>query len=158
MTQQNPAGRDKIDFGDLQQKLMKQIKVLEIERNLAGRRGFWKGLAAGLLVVTLAWGGLGLYVWQNPLATVEWAAENFAMEYIEKIFAGFPEAYMTNNRERVLQTLDEFTNAMQNQRVSRDDFRAIARQALGAMKDQRLTYQEMDGILEKLHQAAQAQP
>jgi hypothetical protein len=63
---------------------------------------------------------------------------------------------MTNNRERVIQTLDEFTNAMQYQRVSREDFRDIARQIFAMLQDRRLTYQELDGLLESLHKAAQA--
>lgn len=138
------------------QRLAKQIKILEIERNLAGRRGFWKGLLAGLSVMVLLIGGMGLIAWQNPAGTLEFVAENFLLGYMESLFAGFPDAYMTNNRERVIQTLDEFTNAMQYQRVSQEDFRDIARQIFAMLQDRRLTYQEMDGLLESLHKAAQA--
>ncbi|MGH7450045.1 MAG: hypothetical protein ACRENG_01735 [bacterium] len=138
------------------QRLAKQIKILEIERNLAGRRGFWKGLLAGLSVMVLLISGMGLIAWQNPAGTLEFVAENFLLGYMESLFAGFPDAYMTNNRERVIQTLDEFTNAMQYQRVSQEDFRDIARQIFAMLQDRRLTYQEMDGLLESLHKAAQA--
>jgi hypothetical protein len=137
------------------QRLAKQIKILEIERNLAGRRGFWKGLFTGFLAVALLIGGMGLVAWQNPAGALEWVAENFLMDYMESLFAGFPDAYMTNNRERVILALDEFTNAMQYQRVSQDDFRKIARQIFAMLQDRRLTYQEMDGLLESLHKAAQ---
>jgi len=138
------------------QRLAKQIKILEIERNLAGRRGFWKGLLAGFAVMVLLIGAIGLLAWQNPAGTLEFVAENFLLDYVKSLFAGFPDAYMTNNRERVIQTLDEFTNAMQYQRVSQEDFRDIARQIFAMLQDRRLTYQEMDGLLESLHQAAQA--
>jgi hypothetical protein len=146
----------KTDLGGLQQKLAKQIKILEIERNLAGRRGFRKGLIAGLTVVLLPILVLGFVALQNPGAALEFAAENFLMDYAESIFAGFPEAYMTNNRERVLQTLDEFTNAMQSQRVSKEDFRGLGRQIFGALQDRRLTYQELDGLLTAMQEAAKA--
>lgn len=136
------------------QRLAKQIKILEIERNLAGRRGFWKGLLTGLAVVVLLIGTTGLIAWQNPAGTLEFVAENFLLDYMESLFAGFPDAYMTNNRERVIQTLDEFTNAMQYQRVSQEDFRDIARQIFAMLRDRRLTYQEMDGLLESLQKAA----
>jgi hypothetical protein len=141
---------------ELQQRLAKQIRILEIEKKLAGRRGFWKGLLAGLAVMVLLLGGMSLIAWQNPVGTLEFVAENFLLDYMESLFAGFPDAYMTNNRERVIQTLDEFTNAMQYQRVSREDFRDIARQIFAMLQDRRLTYQELDGLLESLHKAAQA--
>lgn|GEM_PF-3407725 len=146
----------KNDLGELQQKLVKQIKILEIERNLAGRRGFWKGLLAGFAGVILLFGLLGFLALRNPAATLEFAAENFLMDYMESIFAGFPDAYMTNNRDRVIQTLDDFTNAMQYNQVSRDDFRNISRQIFSTLQDRRITYQEMDAILQSLEQAAKA--
>ena len=154
MAQQNSAGWNKTDLGDLQQKLMKQIKILEIERNLAGRRGFWKGLLTGVAVLLLLLAGTGFMILQNPAATLEFATDHFLMDYLEGLFAGFPDAYMTNNRERVIQTLDDFTNAMQYQRVSQDDFRAIARQMFAALQDRRLTYQELDGLLATMQEAA----
>ncbi len=154
MAQQNSAGWNKTDLGDLQQKLMKQIKILEIERNLAGRRGFWKGLLTGVAVLLLLLAGTGFMILQNPAATLEFATDHFLMDYLEGLFAGFPDAYMTNNRERVIQTLDDFTNAMQYQRVSPDDFRAIARQMFAALQDRRLTYQELDGLLATMQEAA----
>jgi hypothetical protein len=137
----------KANLDGLQQKLVKQIKILEIERNLASRRGFWKGLLAGVAAMLLLMGVLGFILLHNSAATLEFAADHFLMDYMESLFAGFPEAYMTNNRERVIQTLDDFTNAMQNQRVSRDDFRNLARQIFAALQDRRLTYQELDGLL-----------
>lgn len=154
MAQHNSTGVNKTDLGDLQQKLMKQIKILEIERNLASRRGFWKGLLTGVVVLLLLLAGTGFMVSQNPAATLEFAAEHFLMGYMEDLFAGFPDAYMTNNRERVIQTLDDFTNAMQYQRVSQDSFRAIARQLFAALQDRRLTYQELDGLLATMQEAA----
>ena len=156
MIQQNTKKEiDLQQLQQLQQRLAKQIKILEIERNLAGRRGFWKGLMAGVAAIMLLAGVMGFIVWQNQAATLEFVAEHFLMDYAESIFAGFPDAYMTNNRERVIQTLDDFTNAMQYQRVSQDDFRDIARQIFAALKDRRLTYQEMDELLASLQKAAQ---
>jgi len=149
--------KKEFDLQQLQQRLAKQIKVLEIERNLAGRRGFCKGLLAGAGVIILLIGLTGFIALQNPAATIEFVVENFLMNYMEGVFAGFPDAYMTNNRERVIQTLDEFTNAMQYQRVSKDDFRAIARQMFAALQDRRLTYQELDGLLTTMQEAARQQ-
>ena len=146
--------KKEFDLQQLQQRLVKQIKVLEIERNLAGRRGFWKGLFAGLVAMMLLIGALGFVVLQNPAATLEFVTEQFLMDYLEGLFAGFPDAYMTNNRERVIQTLDDFTNAMQYQRVSKDDFRGLARQMFAALQDRRLTYQELDGLLAAMETAA----
>jgi hypothetical protein len=151
----NSARYEKGDL-EVQQRLVKQIKILEIERNLAGRRGFWKGLLAGFAGVILLFGLLGFFALQNPTATLEFVAENFLMDYVESIFAGFPEAYMTNNRDRVIQALDDFTNAMQNDRVGRDDFRRIARQIFSMLQDRRITYQEMDALLEGMQKAAKA--
>lgn len=144
----------KTNLDGLQQKLTKQIKILEIERNLASRRGFWKGLLAGVVAILLLMGVGGFMIVQNPAATLEFAADHFLMDYLESLFAGFPDAYMTNNRERVIQTLDDFTNAMQYQRVSKDAFRAIARQMFAALQDRRLTYQELDGLLATMQEAA----
>ena len=141
---------------ELQQRLTKQIKILELEKSLAGRRGFWKGLATGFLVVVLLLAGVGVFIWQNPTAVVEFVAGHFLMDYAENLFSGFPDAYMTYNRERVLKVLDEFTNAMAAERVSRDDFRAIFREILGDLRDQRLTYQELEALLQHLEQAAHA--
>jgi len=146
-----------LNLQQLQQRLAKQIKVLEIERNLAGRRGFWKGALAGVGVIVLLVGLMGFIALQNPAATVEFVVENFLMDYVEGVFAGFPDAYMTNNRERVIQTLDEFTNAMQYQRIGKDDFRVIARQMFAALQDRRLTYQELDGLLATMQEAAKPQ-
>jgi len=146
--------KNDLNLQQLQQRLAKQIKVLEIERNLAGGRGFWKGLLAGVGIIVLLFGVLGFVVWQNPAATLAFVADHFLMDYMESLFAGFPDAYMTNNRERVIQTLDEFTNAMQFQRVSQENFRSIARELFAALKDRRLTYEELDGILARMQNAA----
>ena len=152
MTHENV--KNDLNLQQLQQRLAKQIKVLEIERNLAGGRGFWKGLLAGVGIIVLLFGVLGFVVWQNPAATLAFVADHFLMDYMESLFAGFPDAYMTNNRERVIQTLDEFTNAMQFQRVSQENFRSIARELFAALKDRRLTYEELDGILARMQNAA----
>jgi hypothetical protein len=149
-----PQENIKNDLDSLQ-RLAKRIKILEIEKNMAAGRGFWKGLLVGVAAVMLLMGVAGFLIWQNQAATLEFVADHFLMGYLENLFAGFPEAYMTNNRERVIQTLDTFTNAMQNQQVSKDDFREIARQIFAALKDQRLTYQELDGLLAHLQKAAQ---
>lgn len=140
---------------DSLQRLAKRIKILEIEKSLAAGRGFWKGLLTGVLTIVLLLAVMAFIVWQNQTATLEFVANHFLMDYAESVFAGFPDAYMTNNRERVIQTLDDFTNAMQYQRVSKEDFREIARQIFAALQDRRLTYQEMDALLAGLEKAAQ---
>ncbi len=142
------------DAPELEQRLTKQIKILEIEKNLAGRRGFGKGLLTGVLTMFLLFIGAGFVIWQNKEKAIEYVASHFFMDYAENLFAGFPDGYMTYNRERVLAVLDEFTNAMAAQRVSRDDFRAIFREILGDLRDQRLTYQELEALLQHFEQAA----
>lgn len=137
-------------------QLVRQIKILEIEKRLASRRGFLKGLATGLLLAIMPVVIVGVIVWRNPAKVVEFAASHFLMGYAENLFAGFPEAYMTNNRDRVLQVMDEFTNAMASQRVSRDDFREIFRQSFAALQDQRITYQEMEVLLQSLERASRS--
>jgi hypothetical protein len=143
---------------DLQKRLAKQIKILEIEKKMAGRRGFWKGLAVGFLLNVLLLVGTGIFVWQNKEEALELIASHFLLNYAESLFSGFPDAYMTIRGERVLEVLDQFTNAMQYQRVTRDDFNDIARQAFSALQDQRLTYQELDELLDRLERASQPAP
>jgi hypothetical protein len=138
----------------VEQYLIKQIKILELEKSLAGRRGFWKGLTTGFLLMLFVLVGMGFVIWQNRGKAVELVASHFFMDYAENLFAGFPDGYMTHNRERVLLVLDEFTNAMAGHRVSRQDFHDIFRQFLGALQDQSLTYQELEALLQRLEQAA----
>jgi hypothetical protein len=139
---------------ELEQRLTKQIKILEIEKSLAGRLGFWKGLLTGFLTVFLLFIGAVFVIWQNKERVVEYVAGHFFMDYAENLFAGFPDGYMTHNRERVLLVLDEFTNAMAAQRVSKDDFRAIFYEIMSDLRDQRLTYQELEALLQHFERAA----
>jgi hypothetical protein len=139
---------------ELEQRLTKQIKILEIEKSVAGRLGFWKGLLTGFLSVFLAFVVAVFIIWQNKERAVEFVAGHFFMDYAENLFSGFPDGYMTHNRERVILVLDEFTNAMAAQRVSKDDFRAIFYELMGDLRDQRLTYQELEALLQHFERAA----
>jgi hypothetical protein len=139
------------------EQYLKQIKILEIEKSMAGRLGFWKGMCAGVLTFFLLLMGTGFWAWQNKEKVVEYVASQFFMDYAKNLFAGFPDGYMTHNRERVLLVLDEFTNAMAAQRVSQEDFHAIFREFLGGLRDHRLTYQELESLLQHFERAARGQ-
>ncbi len=129
-------------------------KVLQLERKLAFRRGFWRGVAIGLLVPVLLVFALGVGLYTNRAAVVPWMVDTFMIDYIEDLFAGFPDAYMSFNRDRVLEALDNFTNAVAAKKVDRADFRRIGRLFFSIVKDKKITYQEMDQVLNALNEAA----
>ena len=128
--------------------------LLELERTLALRRGFWRGLLAGMLVILIFIGAAGFYVYTHQVQVLEFASNVFLQDVVEGIFRAFPDAYMTNRREFVLEVLDQFTNAVAADKVSRMEFSDIGRAIFAALRDRQLTYQEVDGVFELMRQAS----
>lgn len=131
-----------------------EAKLLELEKRLALRKGFWRGMLTGILIVALLLGASGLYVWTHQTQVLEWATNYFLLDVAQSVLAAFPDAYMTYNHEHVWQVLDEFTNAVAANKVSRDEFKSIGREVFAALRDKRLTYEEVGNIVEQLHQVS----
>ncbi len=134
------------------EKLDMKLRAIELEKRMARRVGFWRGFAVGMLVLIamLVAGVFTAYLFREDIAVS--VINKVGARYAEDLFAAFPEAYMTNNREKVLDTLDGFTNAVAANHVPREQIEVIGRQVLEALRDKRISYQEMDAILEALQQ------
>lgn len=128
--------------------------LLELERTLALRKGFWRGLLAAMLVIMIIIGASGVYVYTHQVQALEFVSQVFLQDVVEGIFRAFPDAYMTNRREFVLEVLDQFTNAVAADKVSRMEFSEIGRAIFAALRDRQLTYQEVDGVFEMMRQAS----
>lgn len=129
--------------------------AMELEKQIARRAGFWRGFWAGMLTFLLLAAGMAGALYTQRHAIVEWTINRYVVGFAEDLMAGFPEAYMTHNQDRVLQALDSFTNAVAAKRVSRQELQEIGRKVLAKIKDKRLSYKEMDDILRALESAAQ---
>ena len=132
----------------------KEAKLLELETALARRKGFWQGMLVSLLLMASLAGTGALYVWTHPLQVLEWAAGYFLLDAAREVFASFPDAYMTLNRDHALAVLDEFTNAVAADKVSRAEFSQLGQTIFSALKDKQLTYQAVNGFLDIMHQAS----
>ncbi len=131
-----------------------QDKVLQLERKMAFRAGLWRGLAIGIVTpILLLFMALSIaYVKRE--AIMEWVVDRYVIQYVEDLFAGFPEAYMSYNRDRVFETLDNFTNAVADKKVDRHDFARIGKLVFSIIDDKRITYEEMEKLLTALNKAA----
>ncbi len=134
------------------EKLDMKLRAIELEKRMARRSGFWRGFAAGIAALLLVMAISGFVAYQKREAVAIMAINKVGAKYAEELFAAFPEAYMTNNREKVLNTLDGFTNAVAANRVPREQIEQVGRQVLEALRDKRISYQEMDAILEAIDQ------
>lgn len=130
------------------------LKANELEKSIALRKGFFRGLLTGVFFTLFSLGivASGLYI--NRHRVVKWAVSTYFVDYMREFFAGFPDAYMSHNRERVLLTLDNFTNAVAANTVTTPQFENIARLVFSALDDRRITYQEMGTILDAIDAAA----
>ena len=132
----------------------KEARLLELEKKLAWRKGFWRGLLVCLLVVSALTAAGGFYIWANRMQVLEWVVSNFLLDIAREVFASFPDAYMTLNRDHALEVLDEFTNAVAADKVTRTEFAELGRDIFAALRDKQLTYQEVNGFLERMHAAS----
>ena len=72
---------------------------------------------------------------------------------VTEVFTAFPDAYFTNNREKVISVFDDFTNAASSHKISSSEFGQLGQQFLKALKDKRITYGELDLILETMQKS-----
>lgn len=122
-------------------------KLIELEKSAAKKSGFKFGLVVGIFIPIL-------------LASITMITLIFSKSYIEKkvgeyivsnvmneVFTAFPDAYFTHNREKIIKIFDDFTNAASNHKIGSGEFKLVGHQFLSALKDKRLTYEELDQIL-----------
>ena len=73
---------------------------------------------------------------------------------MEQIFASFPDAYFTNNKDHIMKVLDDFTNATDAHRVSKASYKHLGRMIMGDLRDKRLTYRELNELVDQLEKMA----
>ena len=73
---------------------------------------------------------------------------------MEQIFASFPDAYFTNNKDRIMNVLDDFTNATEAHRVSKESYKRLGRMIMRDLRDKKLTYKELNGLVDQLNKMA----
>ncbi len=131
-----------------------QEKVLQIEKKMAFRSGLWRGIAIGFFIPILLMLMALSIAYAKREALMEWAMDRYVIRYAEDLFAGFPDAYMSYNRDRVFETLDTFTNAVADKKVDRHDFARIGKLVFSIIEDKRISYEEMEKLLTALNKAA----
>ena len=132
----------------------KHKKLLALEVSAAKKRAFIKGLLVGVLLMVSTFSGIAWYLWSNRMQYAATASQYVASDFMWNIFRYFPDGYVTNNREKFVDTLDRFTNAASFGRITKDDFQALSAKVLEGIHDRKLTYQEIDDILLLMSQAA----
>jgi len=128
-------------------------KLVAIEVKYAQKRSFIRGFFSGLLLAGIISLIGGIYIWLNSDKIVNKALNFVTPEFMEDLFKAIPDAYVSRNKEKVLNTFDDFTNAVADGRVSKREFKSIGREIVIALKDRKFTYQEIDRILEKMNLA-----
>ncbi|MDQ7054813.1 MAG: hypothetical protein Q9P14_18710 [candidate division KSB1 bacterium] len=128
--------------------------MLQIEKKMAFRSGLWRGIAIGFFIPILLLLMALSIAYAKREALMEWAMDRYVIRYAEDLFAGFPDAYMSYNRDRVFETLDNFTNAVADKKVDRHDFARIGKLVLSIIEDKRISYEEMEQLLTALNKAA----
>ena len=129
-------------------------KLITVEVKYAKRRSFIKGFLCGIIFVVILNFLGAFYVWLNRDKMMDKALTLTAPKLMESIFKAFPDAYVSYNKEKVLNTFDNFTNSVAANRISQAEFRAVGRKVVLALKDRRFTYKEIDGILGTMNSAA----
>lgn len=130
-------------------------KLIALEKQAARKSGFRQGLMVGFFIPVLLFSFLMITLLFSRSYLERKAGEFIVSSVMTEVFSSFPDAYFTNNRERIIQIFDDFTNAASNHKISSAEFNAVGRKFLAALQDKRLTYAELDQILETMHLAAQ---
>ena len=128
-------------------------KLLTVQVKYAKRRSFIKGFLLGIFFVVILNCLGAFYLWLNLDKMADKALTLMVPKLMESIFKAIPDAYVSYNREKVLNTFDDFTNAVAANQISQAEFRTIGRKVILALKDRRFTYREIDGILETMDSA-----
>jgi hypothetical protein len=129
-------------------------KLFQIELHRVRKKSLFQGIFLGMLIFVFILSGLGFFLWSHQEKIAESALDYIVTGYLKELFANFPDAYVSYNQHKILPILDEFTNAAAAQRVSEAEFREIGRSLIRALKDKKLTYDELDELLAKMKRAA----
>ena len=130
-------------------KTLLRIEGKEMKR-LGLVQGFLGGLLACFLIVILT----GAFVWKNPEMIAEKALDYVVSNYLQDLFKGFPSAYVSKRRNEIFIILDDFTNAAAANKISGRHFKRIGRSLLSALGDKKITWEELDNLLEQMKKAA----
>ena len=133
----------------------KYKKLLDAEVGIIKKRVFVRGLLTGMLAAFLLLGAIGGYLWTNRMQYAASAAQYVAGDFLWNLFRYFPDGYVSKNREKFVDTLDQFTNAISFGKITKDDFQALSATIMEGIRDRKLTYQEIDAILQQMNEAAQ---
>ncbi|MCH7678391.1 hypothetical protein IID10_03385 [candidate division KSB1 bacterium] len=131
-------------------------KLFQIEKKQIKRRSLLTGIALGMLIFLLLLSGLALTAWTNQDKIAEAALEYLADNYLQDLFATFPDGYMSHNQHKVLPILDKFTNAAAAKKVTGAEFKYIGKNIIAALKDKELTYHEITDILTNMQTASKS--
>ena len=132
----------------------KYKKLLDTEVCMITNRVFWRGLITGMLSTLILLGSAGGYFWVNRMQYAASAAEYVAGDFLWNVFRYFPDGYVSNNKEKFINTLDAFTNAVSFGKITKSDFQQLSATFMASLQDRKLTYQEIDDILRLMNEAA----
>src|SRR5262245_46109549 len=99
----------------------KYQKLLATEVGMMKKRIFVRGLLAGMLAMLIILSSVGGYFWVNRMQYAASAAEYVAGDFLWSVFRYFPDGYVSNNREKFVNTLDAFTNAVSFGKITKSD-------------------------------------
>ena len=131
-------------------------KLFQIEKKQIKRRSLLQGIALGMLIFLLLMSGLALTAWANQDKIAEAALQYLADNYLQDLFATFPDGYVSHNQHKILPILDKFTNAAAAKKVTGSEFKYIGKRIIAALKDKELTYHEITDILTQMETAAKS--
>ena len=131
-------------------------KLFRIEKKQIKHRSLLQGIALGLLIFLLLLSGLALTAWANQDKIAEASLQYLADNYLQDLFATFPDGYVSHNQHKILPILDKFTNAAAAKKVTGSEFKYIGKRIIAAPKDKELTYHEITDILTQMETAAKS--
>lgn len=130
-------------------------KMLIVEKQLAKKLGFRKGLVVGIFIPVLLFSFIVIaLIFARPFVEQK-IGEFILSRAMTELFTAFPDAYFSNNREKVITAFDDFTNAASMNKISSGEFGTIGRRFLSSVRDKQLTYQELDQILDMMQKASE---
>ena len=146
-----------IDFQQTYQLNQQQLKKVEILKRLEKkdlkRKSFRNGLIFGFLSTYFMIGIIAFSLWCNKEKFLNDGLNFVISDYFENIVKAFPDGYITKNKERVLDVFDSFVNGAAKNRISKKEFKQIAKKSMNALEDGKLKYQELDNIINLMEKA-----
>ncbi|HDL17416.1 MAG TPA: hypothetical protein ENH29_00005 [Bacteroidetes bacterium] len=115
-------------------------KLIEIEKSSAKKAGFRQGLLVGFFIPVLFLSVIVIVLTLSRPYVEKKVGEYVVTKVVGDVFSAFPDAY--------------FTNAASNHKISNAEFNRLGRQFLTSLKDKRLTYKELDSVLQTMTDAA----